>query len=142
MQNLPTTTDELHAEFARDVEALIRRKVKSGIVHDDAVGDVWLRLLSADVLGKFRASGQPQTRAQLRRYVLAAARNALANVFRTHARRFNSEFVRRAPDYSIDGEAFEPWEARLKSPAISPERFAMVMSDQRQRWAVRASMPE
>src|SRR6188508_943006 len=134
---LPTDNTQLYAAFSRDVSYLVHRRVKFALSRPDVESELWLRLLNADVLGKFYASttdAKPATARRLRLYVLRSARNALANIFRTHTRRFALEHVHRNPVVNRDGEDWETWEASLPAPTITPERYAIVLSNIHARW--------
>lgn len=147
MSDLPANAEELYQQLNPDIERLVMRFVKYRLSRPDVVGELWLRLLAADVLGKFHASTRPDkpaTPARLRAYVWRAAKNHLANIFRTHTRRASLEFVmrhaERYPDGSDHGHV-EPWESALPARTISPERFCIVMSNTRARWKAGAAIP-
>lgn len=92
---IPHSDAEFYELFGRKVRRLIQRKVIYGISREDAVAEVWARLLRARIVDKFvlnRLVYDPAlTRDDFERYAYRAAYNHLANVFRTLARRSNRE---------------------------------------------------
>lgn len=92
---IPRSDAEVYELMARKVLRLVRRKVKFGISHPDAVAEIWSRLLAGRVLDRFvvnRLLQNPSlTRDDFQRYAYRAADNHLKNVFRTLARRANRE---------------------------------------------------
>ena len=94
---VPVTNAGLYARYQRVLQRLVRRQVKYGISQVDAEGEVWLRLFHARVIDRFvlnRLVFDPSlSEAAFRRYLLAAARNHLKNIFRTLTRRSNREMA-------------------------------------------------
>jgi hypothetical protein len=99
---VPVTNAALYARYQLVLRRLVRRQVKYGISHVDAEGEVWMRLFQARVIDRYvlnRLVFDPSlSEAVFRRYLLAAARNHLKNIFRTLTRRSNCE---KAIDYDL-----------------------------------------
>ena len=99
---VPVSNAALYARYQLVLRRLVRRQVKYGITHVDAEGEVWVRLLHARVIDRYvlnRLVFDPSlSEAVFRRYLLAAARNHLKNIFRTLTRRCNRE---KAIDYDL-----------------------------------------
>lgn len=95
---IPKTSTELVERYSNVVRSVVWRRRKYGISRADAVNEVWLRLLAANVVDNYvlnRLVFDPSlTEDAFRRYLYTAADNHLKNVFRTLARRHNRENAR------------------------------------------------
>lgn len=100
---IPHSDAEFYELFGSKVRRLIQAKVIYGISREEAVAEVWARLLRARVVDKFVLNRLLHNTTlnldDFKKYAYRAAYNHLKNVFRTLERRANRE-VALGEDYS------------------------------------------
>ncbi len=90
-ETMPRSVNDLVVQYGPMVRQLVERYVSFGISHEDAVSEVWVKVLSSGVLGKFRKARRKRSNLSFRPYFYVTVQNHLKNLFRTLHRRSNAE---------------------------------------------------
>lgn len=90
-ENPPRSVVEMVGRYDSVVRQLVERNVCFGISHEDAVSEIWVKVLQTEVLTKFRRARRERLRLSFRAYFYVTVLNHLKNLFRSLERRSNSE---------------------------------------------------
>lgn len=91
VRSTPKSLEDLSQNYGAMLRRMVRHRVKYGITDEDAINEVWVRVLNAQVLTRFARARRRRRGLTFQSYFGAAVRNHMKNMFRTLDRRANSE---------------------------------------------------